>query len=143
MATSGRRLAAGKVYRREAVSASHLEAFHQLEVLVADERPRLDAWGFAGSILRAVDAALPGTVTRMGPTEYPFCSRAWQLDVDDRGRWVEIMAFGEHAPFVVRAMGGEPDRLAVFGAGFGLERIACLRFGIDDVRKVEEARVEG
>lgn len=136
------RLASGKVYRRETEGPSHLEAFHQFEVLASGAPDLLDSWRFIGSVLRSIDAALPGVATRISPTEYPFCSRAWKIDVEDDDRWVEIMALGQYAPFVVQAMQGDPDRVAAFGAGYGLERMACVRFGIDDIRKVEDARFE-
>jgi hypothetical protein len=139
--TARRLLASGKVYRRETVSATHLEAFNQLEVLAMDERSQLDGWGFAVGILRVVAAVLPGRAIRIAATHYPACSEAWQLDIDDDGEWTEILAWGEYAPEIVRALGGDPSRHVALGAGLGLERMACLRFGIDDIRKVAEMRV--
>jgi RNA polymerase sigma-70 factor (ECF subfamily) len=132
---------AGKVYRRERESATHLEAFHQLEAFVLDQRSALDAWSLAGRILDAVDRALPRQEVRMTSTEYPMCARAWSLDVRRGESWVEIMAFGEYADWVLRALGAEPGRHVALGAGFGLERIAALRHGIDDIRKMATARV--
>jgi hypothetical protein len=132
---------AGKVYRREAESATHLEAFHQLELFAMDDRGAIDAWSFAGRILDAVDSVLPRSEVRLTPTEYPMCARAWSLDVRRDDTWVELMAWGEYAEWVVRAIGGDPKRQVALGAGFGLERAAALRYGIDDIRKVAAARV--
>lgn len=136
-----RRLAAGKVYRRERESATHLEAFHQLELFVLDERRSLDAFWLAGRILHAVDRVLPRAEVRMTATDYPMCARAWSLDVRNEDQWVEVMAWGEYAPWVLKALGADPARQVALGAGFGLERIAALRYGIDDIRKVAAARV--
>jgi RNA polymerase sigma factor (sigma-70 family) len=135
--------AAGKVYRRERESATHLEVFHQLEIFVMEERGRLDPWWLAGKLLEAVDRALPRSEVRMTPTDYPMCARAWSLDVRGKGddRWLELLAWGEYADWVMRAVGADPARQVALGAGLGLERIAALRYGIDDIRKVAAARV--
>jgi phenylalanyl-tRNA synthetase alpha chain len=77
----------------------------------------------------------------MTPTEYPMCVRAWSLDVRQGESWVEVMAWGDYAGWVLRAIGADPDRQIALGAGFGLERIAALRYGIDDIRKMATARV--
>lgn len=133
--------AAGKVYRREDEGALHLEAFHQLELFMMDDRRASDIWAFAGRVLDAVDRALPRSEVRVAPTEYPMCSRAFSLDVRRENEWVEVMAWGEYADWVIRGIGADPARQGAIGAGFGLERVAALRYGIDDVRKVATARV--
>jgi len=133
--------AAGKVYRREQVSATRLEAFHQLEVFVVDDAGAVDTWWFAGRILDAVDRLLPRSEVRVSPTDYPMCERAWSLDVLRDEQWVEVMAWGTYADWVLRAIGADPRRHVALGAGFGLERCAALRYGIDDVRKIATARV--
>jgi phenylalanyl-tRNA synthetase alpha chain len=133
--------ASGKVYRREDESPTHLEAFHQLELFMMDDRSAADTWTFAGRVLDAVDRVLPRSEVRVTPTEYPMCARAWSLDVRREDEWVEIMAWGEYADWVVRAVGGDPVRQIALGAGFGLERVAGLRYGIDDIRKLATAHV--
>jgi RNA polymerase sigma-70 factor (ECF subfamily) len=135
-------LCSGKVYRRERVSATHLEAFHQAEIFVVDERQRLDEWAFSGLVLRTVDALLPGRDVQISRVEYPMCAQAWSLDVKHDDRWIELMAWGSYAPWVLRHLGADPERHIAMGAGYGLERIACLRYGIDDIRKVGASRVE-
>jgi RNA polymerase sigma-70 factor (ECF subfamily) len=137
-----RRLAAaGKVYRQEDESATHLEAFHQLELFAIDGKGAIDAWWLAGRILESMDKLLPRREVRVTPTDYPMCSRAWSLDVKRDDEWVELMAWGEYAPWVLRAIGADPGAQVAVGAGFGLERSAGLRYGIDDVRKMATARV--
>ena len=133
--------AAGKVYRQERETATHLEAFHQLELFAAEERGAIDCFWFAGRILEAVDGVLPRSEVRVVPTSYPMCARAFSLDVRKDDAWVELMAWGEYAPWVMRAIGADPERHVALGAGFGLERVATLRYGIDDIRKVATTSV--
>jgi len=134
--------AAGKVYRVENESSTHLEAFHQLELFAADVRGRLDVWAFAGRILEAVDRLVPQAEVRISPTDYPMCARAFTLDVHHEGDWREIMAWGEYADWVLRGIAPNPSSHVAIGAGFGLERAAGLRFGIRDVRQIAGARVD-
>jgi len=89
--------AAGKVYRREIESATRLEAFHQFELFVIDERQKVDPFWLAGRILNAVDRTLPRSEVRVTPTDYPMCARAWSLDVRRDDDWIELMAWGEYA----------------------------------------------
>ena len=133
--------AAGKVYRRERESTTHLEAFHQLELFAAEERGTIDCFWLAGRILHAIDRVLPRSEVRVTPTSYPMCARAFSLDVRKDDAWVELMAWGEYAPWVLRTIGADPERDIALGAGFGLERVATLRYGIDDIRKVATASV--
>jgi RNA polymerase sigma-70 factor (ECF subfamily) len=132
---------AGKVYRREQESATHLQAFHQLELFAIDERRVLGPWWLAGRMLDTIDRALPRSEVRVSPTEYPMCARAWSLDVRRDDGWIELAAWGEYADWVLAAVGADPARHIAMGAGFGLERIASLRHGIDDIRKMATARV--
>jgi phenylalanyl-tRNA synthetase alpha subunit len=64
-----------------------------------------------------------------------------ELEVEDDGRWFEVMAWGVFTDRIVRLMGGDPARHMLGGVGYGLERLAMLRYGIDDIRKVEIASV--
>jgi hypothetical protein len=132
---------AGKCYRLCQQDAMHLEAFHQAEVLWVDERSRLDPWQMTGRVLRSVDQALPGRTVKIVPTEYAMCSQAWELEVDDEGRWNEVLAWGVYSDRIVSHLGGDPTRHVAVGVGYGLERIAMLRYGIDDARKIDVASV--
>jgi RNA polymerase sigma-70 factor (ECF subfamily) len=133
--------AAGKAYRHCQVDKMHLEAFHQAEVLWMDERSRLDPWQMTGRVLRSIDHALPSRVVKIVPTSYAMCSQAWELEVDDDGQWSEVMAWGVFSDRIVTHLGGDPARHIAVGVGYGLERIAMLRYGIDDARKIDVASV--
>jgi RNA polymerase sigma factor (sigma-70 family) len=136
-----RLVASGKAYRRGRVDVMHLEAFHQAEILYLDERARLDPWRVTGQVLESIEAVLPGRSVRITPSRYAMCSRAWELEVDDHGRWFEVMAWGVFTDTIVRHVGADPAVHTAIGVGYGLDRLAMLRYGIDDIRKVEAARV--
>ena len=132
---------AGKAYRHGRIDATHLEAFHQAEVLWIDERERLDIWHLTARVLHSADRLFPGRAVKLVPTEYAMCSQAWQLEIEQDGYWFEVMAWGAFTDRIVRHLGADPARHAAVGVGHGLERLAMLRYGIDDIRKVETARV--
>jgi RNA polymerase sigma-70 factor (ECF subfamily) len=132
---------AGKAYRHSPRDATHLDAFHQAEVLWMDERARLDPWQLTARIVQSMHVLLPGRAMKIVPTAYPMCSEAWELEVEDHGRWVEVLAWGVFTDRIVRHLGGDPALHTAIGAGHGLERLAMLRYGIDDIRKIDVSRV--
>jgi RNA polymerase sigma-70 factor, ECF subfamily len=131
----------GKVYRRGKLDAMHLEAFHQAEVFWLADRADLDAWRLTTLVLQSVDAVLPGAAMRIVPTKYAMCSKAWEMEVEADGRLHEVMAWGVFTDAIVRHLGADPARHVAVGAGYGLERLAMLRYQIDDARKIEAATV--
>ena len=136
-----RQWTAGKAYRLCQIDAMHLEAFHQAEVFCMDDRARLDPWQLTGRVLQAVDALLPGRAVKIVPTQYPMCVQAWELEVEQDGRWSEVIAWGVFTDTIVAHLGGDPARHTAMGIGCGLERLAMLRYGIDDIRKIDVSRV--
>lgn len=137
-----RRMSAGKAYRRDAVDATHLEAFHQAELFLLDDRNRADAWAFIGRLTGAMNAVLEGRTVWIQPVQYPMCSQAWAMGVEKDGRSVEVLACGIYKDAIVTSLGADPQQHVVLGAGIGLERMACLRYDIDDIRAVETATVD-
>ena len=133
--------AAGKVYRACRTDATHLEAFHQAEILWLDERERLDPWTVSGKVHQSVDLIVPARPVKIVPTRYAVCTQAWELEIERDGTWYEVLAWGVYADQTIRRLGGDPSRHSAVGIGYGLERLAILRFGLDDVRKVDVASV--
>lgn len=133
--------ASGKAYRVCQVDATHLEAFHQADALWLDDRARLDPWQMTGQVLQSADRVLPGRTVKITPTENRMCTQAWELEVEDDGHWYEVLAWGMFTDRIVRHLGADPARHAAFGVGYGLERLAMVRYGIDDIRKIDVASV--
>ena len=106
-----------------------------------DARTRLDAWQMTAHVIQSVNLMLPGKTVKIVPTTYAMCSQAWELEVDDEGRWTEVMAWGVYTDRIVRHLGGDPATHTAIGVGYGLERFAMVRYGIDDIRKVDVMRV--
>jgi phenylalanyl-tRNA synthetase alpha chain len=131
----------GKVYRRCRLDALHLEAFHQAEVFWLADRDRVDAWRMTTLALQSLDAVLPGLTVRIVPTKYAMCTQAWELEVEVDGQLLEVMAWGVFTDRIVRHLGADPARHVAVGAGYGLERLASLRYGIDDIRKIDAATI--
>jgi RNA polymerase sigma-70 factor (ECF subfamily) len=132
---------AGKTYRRCQTDATHLEAFHQAEVLCVEERVKLDPWEVTGRILKCVDGLFPGRQVKIVPTHFPMCTQAWELEIESDGRWYEALAWGVFTDTIVRHIGGDPAVHRAIGVGHGLERLAMLRYGIDDIRKIDGEQV--
>ena len=132
---------AGKTYRLGRLDAMHLEAFHQAEIFCLDERSRLDPWRVTAQALHAVDVMLPNRVVKIVPTKYPMCTQAWELAVEEDGHWNEVMAWGVFTDKIVSHLGADPRVHTAIGVGYGLERFAMVRYGIDDIRKIDVARV--
>jgi RNA polymerase sigma factor (sigma-70 family) len=133
--------ASGKAYRQCQVDAMHLEAFHQAEALWLDDRDRVNQWQMTARVLQSVDRVLPGRTVKIVPTEYTMCSQSWELEVETDGQWSEVLAWGVFTDRIVSHLGGDPKRHAAMGVGYGLERLAMLRYGIDDIRKLDVASV--
>jgi RNA polymerase sigma-70 factor (ECF subfamily) len=131
----------GKTYRACQADATHLEAFHQFEVFWLDDREKLDQWQLTARVLQSVDLTLPGRAVKIMPVDYPMCSRAWEIEVNENGEWVEVLAWGVFTDRIVSHLGGDPTRHIAMGVGYGLERFAMLRYAIDDIRKIDVARV--
>ena len=132
----------GKAYRMCQIDATHLEAFHQAEVLWLDERSNIDAWQITGRVLQSVERVLPRRTVKIVPTEYAMCSQAWELEVeDDDGQFSELLAWGVFTDRIVSHLGGDPARHTAVGVGYGLERLAMQRYKIDDIRKIDVASV--
>jgi histidyl-tRNA synthetase len=131
----------GKAYRLGTIDATHLEAFHQAEALCLDERSRFDPWRMTAHVFQSVDLLFPGRAVKVVPTQYKMCTQAWELEVEDEGRWFEVLAWGIFTDKIVQHLGGNPAVHTAVGVGYGLERLAMLRYGIDDIRKIEVASV--
>ena len=127
----------GKVFRNEAVDATHEAMFHQLEALVVGEH--ITMADLHGAIAQMAQALLgPDTKTRLQPTYFPFVEPGaefavwWTNPRTGRASWLELGGCGMVHPNVFKAVGYEG--VTGFAFGFGLERLAMVSYGVPDIR---------
>lgn len=140
-------VAPGRCYRRDAVDATHHFAFHQIEGLCVDRQVSLaDLKGTLVAMGRQV--LDPQTRVRFRPHFFPFTEPSVEYDFScslcrGEGRgcrvckgtgWIEIGGAGMVHPAVFTAVGYDPEQYTGFAFGIGIERIAMIRHGIDDIR---------
>ena len=140
-----RLIATGKTYRiQDEEGPTKLHAFHQAEVLWIAEG--LNEWAVMGPFAQFVDHLCQGAPLRIEGFDYSlYCARGWQVSAarPEGGAegWASVAGWGRMRDDVVAGMGYDPTRVGAVGLGIGLERLAMLRYGIDDIRKVEAERV--
>ena len=127
-------VAPGRVYRRDAVDATHSPVFHQVEVLAIDEG--LDFSHLRGTVMAFLKAFFGDLPVRFRASYFPFTEPSAEVDVQWRGRWLEVMGCGMVDPAVLEGLGLDPERWSGFAAGLGVERFCMVRHGIDDIRRL-------
>ena len=139
-----RLLVPGRVYRRDNLDLTHTPMFQQCEGLVVGEDITLaDLKGTFETMLRA----LFGDVhVRLRPSFFPYTEPSAEVDISCRScagsgcsvckqtGWLEILGSGMVHPAVFEAVGYDPERVTGFAFGMGMERIAMLKYGVDDIR---------
>ena len=136
----------GKVYRNEAIDASHEAVFNQFEGLLVDEHTTMAH--LRGVVERfAVEMFGADRKIRFRPSYFPFTEPSAEFDMDcilcggkgcrvcKYSGWLEMGGSGEVNPKVLRAVGYDPDRYRGFAFGLGIERIAMLKYGISEMRQ--------
>ena len=130
----------GRVYRNEAISYKSFCLFHQVELLYVDEGVTMAE---LKQVLSALARALFGedVKLRFRPSYFPFTEPSAEVDVwgadddhPDGGEWLEILGCGMVHPNVFRSVDVDPERYTGYAVGMGVERMAMLRHGIDDIR---------
>ena len=140
-----RMIAPGRVYRRDSYDATHSPMFTQVEGLVIDKDISFaDLKGTLELCLHElfdVDAKV-----RFRPSFFPFTEPSTEVDISCSAchgagcrvckgtGWLEILGAGMVHPNVLRMSGYDPDAVSGFAFGMGVERIAMLAYGVDDLR---------
>ncbi|AFY28419.1 phenylalanine--tRNA ligase subunit alpha [Cyanobium gracile] len=127
-------IAPGRVYRRDAVDATHSPVFHQVEVLALDEG--LDFSHLRGTVTTFLQQFFGDLPVRFRASYFPFTEPSAEVDVQWRGRWLEVMGCGMVDPAVLEGLSIDPERWSGFAAGLGVERFCMVRHGIDDIRRL-------
>lgn len=142
-------VAPGKVYRRDVADPSHLPQFHQIEGLVVDRGITFgDLKGTLDYFCKAMFG--PDRKTRFRAHYFPFTEPSAEVDVSCgichgegcrmcKGTgWLEILGCGMVDPNVLEMSGIDPEEYSGFAFGMGVERIACLKYNVPDLRMLLE-----
>lgn len=135
----------GKVYRNEQVTVRSEMMFHQFEFLAVGRN--ITMGDLKGTLAYFAERMYgPGTRVRLRPSFFPFTEPSAEMDVScflckgegcricKQAGWLEIGGCGMVHPTVLRNGGYDPERFSGFAGGFGPERIAMLKYGINDIR---------
>lgn len=138
-------IAPGRVYRSDAVDATHSPIFHQIEGLVVDEGITMaDLKGCLETVIKRLYGE--DSIVRFRPHHFPFTEPSAEVDVQCfachgkgcrvcKGEgWIEILGCGMVHPKVLSGCGLDPEKYSGFAFGIGLERIVMRRFAVDDMR---------
>ncbi len=139
----------GRVYRSDAMDATHSPLFHQLEGLVVDKGITMgDLKGTLDVFAKTEFGS--DTRTRLRPHHFPFTEPSAEVDIScfvcggkgcrlcKNEGWIEILGAGMVHPNVLRMSNIDPETYSGFAFGLGVERIAMLKYHIDDIRLMYE-----
>jgi phenylalanyl-tRNA synthetase alpha chain len=143
-----RMIAPGRVFRNEAVDASHEHTFYQLEGMMIDRNVSVgNLIYFMKTLLTAVFRR--EVTVRLRPGFFPFVEPGFELDIQclicggpgcpvcKHSGWVELLPCGLVNPNVLRMSGIDPDEWGGFAFGLGLTRLVMMRYAIDDIRQLQ------
>jgi phenylalanyl-tRNA synthetase alpha chain len=135
----------GRVFRRDTADASHMPVFHQIEGLVIDHGISLA--DLAGTLNEFTAAYFGGAIrSRLRPSYFPFTEPSAEFDITcvicegdgcqtcQRTGWIELGGCGMVHPNVLRNCGIDSEEWTGFAFGFGIDRLALMRYGIKDLR---------
>ena len=139
----------GRCFRCDTPDATHSPTFHQVEMMVVGED--ITMADLKGSLdLMAKKLFGPKTMTKFRPHHFPFTEPSAEMDVScfkcggkgcnvcKGSGWIEILGCGMTHPHVHEAGGIDSEKYTGFAVGMGVERIAMLKYGIDDIRLLYE-----
>ena len=129
-------VAPGRTFRTDTADATHLPAFNQIEGLVVDRGITLG--DLSGTMDEFVRAFFGGEVkTRLRPSYFPFTEPSAEFDISrPDGSWLELGGCGMVHPNVLRNCGIDPEEWQGFAFGFGIDRLAVMRYELDDIREL-------
>jgi phenylalanyl-tRNA synthetase alpha chain len=138
----------GRVFRHEAVDATHSAVFHQVEGLYVDKKVTFA--DLKGTLAEFMQKLLGSSAMRFRPSFFPFTEPSTEVDVRclfckgegcpicKQSGWIELLGAGLVHPNVFKSVGYNPDEWSGFAFGIGVERLAMLRLGVKDIRAFYE-----
>ncbi|MFP4639522.1 MAG: phenylalanine--tRNA ligase subunit alpha [Guyparkeria sp.] len=142
-------IAPGRVYRCDS-DMTHSPMFHQIEVLYVDENVRFTDLRATLETFLAALFEREDLPVRLRPSFFPFTEPSAEVDIQcvhcggegcrvcKKTGWIEVLGAGMVHPNVLRSVGLDPDEVSGFAIGMGVERLAMLRYGVDDLRSFFE-----
>jgi phenylalanyl-tRNA synthetase alpha chain len=140
-----RLIAPGRVYRRDGLDLTHSPMFTQVEALVVGEDITLA--DLKGTLVAfAAELFGPARKTRFRPSFFPYTEPSGELDISCAScggsgcamckgtGWIEVLGSGMVHPAVFEAVGYDPEKYTGFAFGVGIERLALLKWGVEDIR---------
>lgn len=125
-------IAPGRVYRRDS-DMTHTPMFHQVEGLLVDEN--ISFAHLKGLLEDFIRNFFGGNVrVRFRPSYFPFTEPSAEVDIMGENGWLEILGCGMVHPKVLENTGIDSERFTGFAFGMGVERLAMLKYGINDIR---------
>jgi phenylalanyl-tRNA synthetase alpha chain len=134
----------GRVYRRDNLDLTHTPMFQQFEGLVVG--PSVTMADLKGTFEAMLTALFGKVNVRLRPSFFPYTEPSAEVDISchrcggsgcsicKQTGWLEILGSGMVHPAVFEAVGYDPESVTGFAFGMGLERIAMLKYGVDDIR---------
>lgn len=131
----------GATYRKE-MDATHGPMFHQIEGLYIDKNITMsDLIGDVQEFLKRF-FEMDNVELRIRPSYFPFTEPSIEIDMKWHGdKWLELMGAGMVHPNVLRNCGINPDEYQGFAFGFGWDRLAMLKYGLNDLRKLYDGDI--
>ncbi len=131
----------GKVYRKDD-DATHLPMFHQIEGICVDKNIN---FSHLKHLIYEIIYKLFGEDIdiRFRPSYFPFTEPSAEVDIlSNDGKWLEVLGCGIVNPIVLKNCKIDPDIYSGFAFGLGIERIAMLKFGVDDIRDFYKSNLD-
>ena len=144
-------LVPGRVYRRDNLDLTHTPMFQQFEGLVVGEG--ITMADLKGTLLTLARELFGDVGIRLRPSFFPYTEPSAEVDVSCRAcggsgcsvckgtGWLEILGSGMVHPAVFEAVGYDPEQVTGFAFGTGVERLAMLKYGVDDIRLFYESDI--
>jgi phenylalanyl-tRNA synthetase alpha chain len=137
-------LVPGRVYRRDNLDLTHTPMFQQFEALVVGEG--ITMADLKGTLLNLVTQLFGDVSLRLRPSFFPYTEPSAEVDIScqkcggsgcsicKQTGWLEILGSGMVHPALFEAVGYDPERVTGFAFGTGIERMAMLKYGVEDIR---------
>ncbi len=126
----------GRCFRHEATDATHDFQFYQVEgLMIGEDVSMANFKGVIDGFLERFYGQAAGVQSRLRPSYFPFTEPSFEVDVKRKGgKWLELMGAGMVHPNVLKAVGYKPGKWQGFAFGMGPDRLAMLKYQIDDIR---------